>query len=272
MSSFRQKSLLCAVALVSGGLLAPQVASAGSVTIADTYYGGINTYNGADVIGDPNVFDIKDAVIQRIGPGGGTLQVVIDTNYAGAPGTSAADGTGYGALFITPGANSWNPTGPAPYTTDVYTPGEWAYAFTVPQTPSGSSGTAQLYSTNDGSVVMSNVHGDPITYPYPGNPGYYFRQGQAVQFTPSNGAVAVAGGSWAAQPGKLTFNIDDNHLLGDAFSFSWAMTCGNDVIQGMVGGVPEPGTWAMMILGFLAVGSMARMQRRKLATAAIAAG
>jgi hypothetical protein len=58
----------------------------------------------------------------------------------------------------------------------------------------------------------------------------------------------------------------DNHLLGDDFALAWAITCGNDAIQGQISGVPEPSTWAMMILGFSGVGFMA--YRRKLAMGA----
>jgi hypothetical protein len=249
--------------IAAAAALATSATGAHALTVLDNYYGGLNTYNGADVIGPTDVFDIKDAVFQRIGAGGNTLKVTIDTNYAGVPGTAAADGTGYGALFLTPGANAWNPTGPAPYADDVYTPGEWAYAFTVPQDPGGaSSGSASLYAVSDGSVVMSNVFGDPITYPFPGNPGFYFRQGQAVQFTPNGSASALAGGGWAVNPGKLVFTIDDNHLLGNSFAFAWAMTCGNDVIQGQVAGIPEPTTWALSIVGFAGIGGMLRRQRR----------
>jgi hypothetical protein len=56
---------------------------------------------------------------------------------------------------------------------------------------------------------------------------------------------------------ESAFDINDAGLLGNAFALSWAMTCGNDVIQGQVSGVPEPSTWAMMILGFAGVGFMA---------------
>jgi hypothetical protein len=256
---------LAAAAILALGATA---AHAGPVTVQDNYYGGLNTYNGADVIGPTSVFDIKDAVFQRIGPGGNTLQVTIDTNYAGVPGTPAADGTGYGALFITPGLNAWNPTGPAPYANDVYTPGEWTYAFDIPENPgAATSGTGSLYTVSSGSVVMSNVFGNTITYPFPGNPGYYFRQGQAVQFTPGQNALSLAGGGWQVNPGQLVLTIDDNHLLGDNFAFSWAMTCGNDVIQGQVGGVPEPATWTILIMGFGALGAALRRRRAALAYA-----
>ena len=79
-------------------------ASAAPVTLVDNYYGGTNTYNNpADVIGD-STFSITSALISRSGPGNDTLNITINTNFAGAPGTTAADGTGYGALFLSPGA------------------------------------------------------------------------------------------------------------------------------------------------------------------------
>jgi hypothetical protein len=274
---------LAAGLLASAALFGAGAASA-TTTVMDNYYGGTNTYTGQDVIGD-SLFDIVSASFSRIGVGGNTLQVTINTNYAGAPGTGPADGTGYGSLFLTPGANAWQPTGTAPYSTDVYQDGDWQYAFAVPMF--GAGGSAGLYAigattghtygsdgttvatavTDGGSVVMSNVGGDPITYPGAGNPGYYFRQGQAVQFTPGNGVLPVGLGSWAVGANSLTFDIVDNGLLGNNFAFSWAMTCGNDVIQGQVSLTPEPGTWAMMMLGIGLLGGAMRTRRLRAATA-----
>ena len=111
-----------------------------SIILQDTYYGGHDTWNyPTDVIGDPNTFNVQSAIIQRTN-GGNTLQITINTNYAGKPGTPAADGTGYGALFITPGKDAWKPTGSGPnYFDDQYRPGEWAYAATIPQSPGQTS-------------------------------------------------------------------------------------------------------------------------------------
>jgi len=241
--------------------------SASAITLLDNYYGGTNTYNNADSIGG-GIFNISSADITRTGVGGNTLQVVINTAFAGFAGTDA--GTGYGALFITPGLNAWQPTGVAPYPTDVYRAGEWQYALTMPAIPNTSSGTGGLYltgngalnvATTNGTIVSSNVFGDAITYPNAGNNGWYFRQGQAVQFTP--GSVApIASDTWSVGPGTITFDVTDNNLLGNDFALAWAITCGNDVIQGQVdlpvqlrvGGIPEPSTWVMMILGFVGVG------------------
>ncbi len=47
-------------------------------------------------------------------------------------------------------------------------------------------GVVQSYTTQNGQIVMSNVGGDPITYPNSNNPGFFFRQGQAVQYIASD--------------------------------------------------------------------------------------
>ncbi len=277
MNALKRAASLTGVATII--LACATQALAGTVTLGDAYTGGNNTYNAPnDVIGPANVFDIVDAVVSRVGPNGDDLRVTIDTYYAGVPGTAAADGTGYGALFLTPGQNSWHPAGSASdgYSLDTYASGEWAYAFVVPQTPGfgAQAGAGQLYATTAGSVVMSNVYGNTVTAPYSGNPGYYFRADQAVQFNPTGQAVANTSGSWSVTPGigggpgKITFDIHDNHTLGDNFSLSWAMTCGNDVIQGLVSSVPEPSTWAMMILGFGMMGTVLRRRRVAALTAA----
>jgi len=247
--------------------------SAFAVTLMDGYYGGTNTYNNADSIGD-GIFNVYSADIQRIGPGGNTLQVVINTAFAGFAGTDA--GTGYGALFITPGVNAWHPTGVAPYPTDIYQPGEWKYALTIPQTPATTSGTGGLYLTGggalneatlNGTIVSSNVYGVAATYPHTGNNGWWFREGQAVQFTPGSEGP-ITSDLWSIGPGTITFKVTDDHLLGDDFALAWAITCGNDVIQGQVSGVPEPSTWAMMILGFTGLGLVSLRRRKTLVNAA----
>jgi hypothetical protein len=253
-----------------------------TINVTDNYYGGLDTYNNpGDSIGD-GIFNISSASFTR-STDGKTLTAVINTAFAGYAGTDA--GVGYGSLFITPGKGAWQPTGTAPYPTDVYKPGEWQYALTMPQLPGtgNKSGTGGLYQTGGGAlntltsgygtIVSSNVNGDPTTYPYPGNPGYYFRANQAVQFTHAAGVNPYDGitDSWSVNQsaGTVTFVVDDNGLLGNDFAFAWAMTCANDVIQGQVdfpsgvGGVPEPSTWAMMVLGFCGVGFMAYRRKSK---------
>jgi hypothetical protein len=258
--------------------IAAMPSQAAPVTLQDTYVGGGGTgpYSNSDSIGG-GIFNVYSADIQRTGTNGNTLQVVIHTSFAGHAGQDF--NTGNGALFITPGL--WQPTGPAPYLNDVYQAGDWQYAVTIPAGTNASSGTGGLYLTANGTVVLSNVNGDPFAYPNPGNNGFYFHQGQPVQFTPNNPLSTVAGTSanWAinANAGTITFNVTDNHILGDSFALSWAMTCANDIIEGQVilppggntGGVPEPTTWAMMIMGFAALGVAAHRRKRRDAVAAV---
>lgn len=246
-------------AMTLAGLLAlPGVAAAVPVTVFDTYYGGLNGYNdnppiSGDVIGS-STFNIASAVFERIG-GGNTLRVIINTNFAFAPETGNSLGTGYGDLFITPGLNAWTPQGTGPaYNTDTYQAGDWTYAFTMPFNPGlgNTTGAGGLYATAGGSIVMSN-YGGSFT-------GSNFRNNQAVRFTPGI-TPAAATGSWTVSANKVTFDINDNGLLGDNLAFSWAMTCANDVIQGAVSMVPEPSSWALMIVGFGAAGAAVRRRR-----------
>ena len=267
------------------------VSSAYSFTLNDNYYGSDNTYNGQDVIGT-STFNILNAVVTRSGPNNDTLNIIINTNYASAPNTPAADGTNYGSLFLNP--LFWSVTTPtAPYTTDSFVNGNqnWQYAVTTPSTGSGSTGlfatglnpsgpsgvgsvtnyqgTPQSYATADGSIVLSNVNGDPITYPGPNNPGYYFRQGQAVQFDPTQAAIRSA--SVTVVPNtSIEYSIVDNGLLGNTFALSWAMTCANDVIQGLVTlgntdlqGTPLPAALPLFAGGLGVIGLLARRKKRK---------
>jgi hypothetical protein len=129
------------------------------------------------------------------------------------------------AVFITPSGDAWHSNESLPnYAADVYAPGQWTYAFFIPSKLSDSFGSGALYDTANGTVQLVNVNG----LPNPSN--WIFRDGQAVQFIP-NQSAPPAGGSWSLGVGTLTFDINDNGLLGDSFALSWAMTCGNDAIS-----------------------------------------
>lgn len=242
-------------------VMAPGSSARASVTLLDTYKGGVDHGYG-DVIENPGThdFEISSAVIRRIN-GGNTLEVVINTTFAGKAGL---DGVGYGSLFITPGASAWNPVGTAAngYLADKFSlhpANYWTYAFTT---------SGKLYNTSDGTIVTSNVFGGHTSNSGAAS-GFIFRDDQPVDFTPG-AAVVRALGTFTVGAGTLTFDIFDGGALGGDFALSWAMTCANDIIQGQVTGVPELSTWAMMLIGFAGVGFAAYRRKRK-GAAAIAA-
>jgi hypothetical protein len=253
-------------------------AHASTATLTDNYYGGLNTYTGLDVIGTSD-FEITSATV---GLTTNNLTVTINTNYAGQ---SGLDNTTYGSLFIGSSATwtSDHSSQSVPYPTDQYHPGEWTYAFVPNGTANNSPGS--LYNVVESNVVMSNVNGDPITYPNLGNPGWYFRQGQAVAFDTTGQTALADSGNLTVNPGtyvSYSINIDAAvyNALKNGFSLSWAMTCANDIIQGVVtfpggndGHNPTPLPAALPLfaggLGFLGfVGS----RRRKSAAKAAVAG
>lgn len=310
-------------------------------TYCDAYDGGTNYYptnssTPLDVIQDSNTnaFDILGANVSR--PDANHLVVQIFTNFAGVPTSSSpaisglAAGTTYGSLFLTPVAQ-YNPSGSSAtnYYTDNYQPlsGGTQWKWAVPTTASNGSvlgssnlyqvGTAttanpsaynnavnESYKTTNGLVTMSNVAGDPVSYPNSGNPYFYFRQGQAVQYTPDSPSASnpvsitvtpatgyttanggndlVNGFADTSNPGSITYTITDNGTLGyGSIELAWAMTCANDVIQfladvslpgcttcGGPGQTPLPAAFALMGTVVGAGGLLARLRRRVKAQAA----
>jgi hypothetical protein len=268
--SLRTAFFAAALGLLGASASAPARAT---YILQDAYYGGVDTWAyPSDVIGDPNTFNITSAAIGRTNAGN-TLQVTINTNYAGKPESAAADGTGYGALFITPGSNGWTPQGAGPgYYNDTYQPGDWMYAATIPLDPQSSAGAGGLYLTGGGTIVMSHVGNNYQTYPLDQSSPYYFRADQAVQFAPGGGQATEAGTSesWMIGTDTITFTINDDGRLGDDFALSWAMTCANDIIQGQVDlpaqshvDVPEPPTWSIVLAGLLFAGLTGARQPRR---------
>jgi hypothetical protein len=257
-------------AFIGASLIAASAAQAN--VIADSYQGGITPPGYGDVVGVGTVFGINSLDAYRSGPNGNTLNIVISTYYAGVPGTGPAFGTGYGDLFITPGANAWNPvtTGGTCGTNevdcaDVYRPGEWAYVATIPSDASGgaaTSGTGNFYSLAGNSQIAGTIG----TSSFGTGPGVVtsndgacegqntttgcnvYRADQAVGYDPTTGQTnansnkagtqvsetysVVSGG--AGNLGTITYSIVDYGLLGNNFALSWAMTCANDVVQGQM--------------------------------------
>ena len=116
-----------------------------------------------------------------------------------------------------------------------------------------------------------------MPHPNP-NPGYYFRQGQAVLFNPSDSNTAIDPATVKVVSGSyIEYTIVDNGQLGNTFALSWAMTCANDVIQGLVTlgstdlqGTPLPAALPLFAGGLGVMGLLARRRKRKGAALAAA--
>jgi hypothetical protein len=235
-------------------------AHAAPITISDNFIGGTPTssaYNGFDVIGDTDKFDIQSLTFSLTGS---TLNVQVLSSYFNNVGQY---GTQMGDLFIS--TNGWHPYGSAPYTSDTASNGEtWEYALVLsdhgasaaaqqnPTNYTGHSGTVSLYQiTNPSQIVLSNASG-------------IYRGNQEVQFN-STGLQALATGSWNIV--DLVGGYDSLNLsislaaFGSVtdWGFHYAMTCGNDVIEGGAS-VPEPATGALMLT---ALGGAALLRRRR---------
>jgi hypothetical protein len=223
-------------------------------TCADDYWGGDkanHTDTTQDRIGNGQ-FEVSSVKATRVDSS--TLQIIINTAYAGVAGTAAALGTGYGDLFLTPGAAAWNPSGPAPYAGDTYQAGQWKYVFNIPTFASTGNHSVGAGTTLGLFQIINPVADVDLSF---SNFGGTFRHDQAVRFDRPSGATSIGGGGYNINAGAdtITFTIVDNGLLTDNFALSWAMTCGNDVIQAQFitppggnenGHTPLPGALLLM--------------------------
>lgn len=245
------KILACvvvAVFMMSGTVLAMPTDWTGAQTwrIQDNYVGGSlglvddkYEHNGGDVIsiaGSENKFDIDWMDIYYLD---NYLRVDIHTDYV--DGTS---GTHYGDLFIS--SDGWNPFGDSPYLQDTMTTGEkWEYAFDV------SSGNLYNITNAQGSILTSD---DVMTS------GQY-RNNQEVLI--NNDGLESIGTGTAGRVGEyysMVMDVSGISLdfagLNSGVGFHWAMTCGNDTIEGHV--APEPGTMLLLGSGLLALAGYRR--------------
>jgi len=112
--------------------------------------------------------------------------------------------------------------------------------------------TTTLDSKGGGMVLSSaNCGAGDTTHGLDKNCGYYYRAGEAVQYIPDSNQTALALGTYTinANTHTVTYSFSEaSTTLGDNFAISWAMTCANDIIQGQVR-LPEPGSWAMLMIG-----------------------
>lgn len=232
---------------------------ASPITIQDSYIGGGTTHHswqGEDVIGDPNSFDISS---MDIALEGSLLTVSIYSTYFKNVG--ALD-TVLGDLLIS--TDGYTPFGTAGFSNDTHENGEdWELAVTLDnhggeisnpdgiQNFLGEGGIASLYAVNDSNIILTDV------------PQGIFRAEQETQYDGTQQA-ALTQGSWnifdvaGSDYDSLTFVIDLGAYApsaGQTLGFHWNMTCGNDTIEGAYqvpnSEVPEPGTALLLGLGAL---------------------
>ena len=169
------------------------------------------------------------------------------------------------------------------YTTGaVQTGNSFDYFFKVvnPNDPSSTAGAA-VYVTAFGKAFVSSelLNGSPglataIAELRINSPTTFDEIAQSTTSTPSvfnvsNDEVAI----YLNQVYEVTMSVSvngGNSINGTAYVDPTITSPGNDIyFSPGIGGVPEPSTWAMLILGFAGVGFMA--YRRKSKTAPMAA-
>jgi hypothetical protein len=229
---------------------------AGPITIMDVYIGA-KSAEGDDAIGG-FYFDISKMVVTL----SNNLVVDIYTHYVNNIGDHL---TGLGDLFIS--TNGWRPFGSSPYTGDDWLHGEqpeYVLKFNNYPELGTKSGDLGLYAVDPNGVQTSFM-----TPPYELTS---YREGQEVRYIPVGGQNPLLSGSWSIFDGtdpylRFSVPLDSGPLQGVTdFGFHWAMTCGNDVIEGEVSTVPEPASIILIAAGLL---SIAYIARKKIFTRAI---
>lgn len=209
------------------------MAQALPVRIEDNFIGE-DGHGYGDVIGDVNVFGIDWMDIDIVGT---TMTVDIKTPFD--PDNPGALGTDYGDLFIS---------------VDGYTPEteDWEYVFDV---SSGDLYDIRSAQAQDQILLSEDFIG----------PGYIYRNGQEVQIDPTGLTALTTGGSAIRNPEyySLSFDISGLDLMPDSvIGFHWAMTCGNDTIEGAYTPVPEPTTLLLLGVGLVSVFTAARKRMK----------
>lgn len=203
----------------------------------------LDSQNPADVIGDPNLFDID--YLKLAGVNGNTLQVDIRFNFGG--GTSLtpfnianfAPALSVGDLFLRTAANT--------------------YAFVL-NTHDGlaTNGLYQITGTQTAQTVLGNPAGT-----YRNGAEVWAGAGGAQLLSNGSSSVTTVNGNSTNLLASLYLPLTSNMLadLNNGFDVYFAAaTCGNDEVTGSVppSSVPEPGTWAMLGGGLIALGCFRR--------------
>ncbi|MFQ3194272.1 MAG: hypothetical protein ACI9N3_001090 [Colwellia sp.] len=242
--------------------------------IIDNYIGAGHS---SDVNGYTSRYDIDKMLVSRDGT---TLSVDIFTSFYNDVNRNDIK---LGDLFMAAdedlngtATSPWNPNGNQPNKGDRYTDSatdsntgtDWNYVYDLSGARNSMSGTGQLKSGFGSNQVVSSsyLHGTSS------------RDNQAVMLADRNSDIVHDSSSWSVDNrasyqktnpyntsrsigyGKVSFSFDVSGTAlatANQIAFRWAMTCANDIIEGVAsftpqgGGstpVPEPETIVLMLL------------------------
>ncbi|MSM38486.1 MAG: PEP-CTERM sorting domain-containing protein [Geobacter sp.] len=257
-------------------------------TIQDQFYGSYDHGYGDVLAASTNVNAFQVSSLQVVTTGS-KLQISVNGSYFN-PTSGNKYGTTMGDLFIS--TNGWRPdTSKANYLNDgwkqqngtwIRNDGEmWEYAFVFDSDaarslPTGSgqvtSGTFSVYALPTATVAAAAA-----ATRFSGMPsGYIWRDGQEWAVNKNGAGVtregALGAGTWTRTDQALTFDLADfseyftteDLNSPNGWGYHWAMSCGNDTIEGMAPTpppVPEPSTLVLLGVGLLGVGVF-RFKRR----------
>ena len=243
--------------------------------IMDNYVGA--GYN-SDVYGNVHRYDTDKMTVSRTGT---MLNVDIYTSFYNNVGQ---DGIKLGDLFISDGSlfdPAWQPTGGAPHDLDRFarngnnTGTDWNYVYDLGGHRNQTGGWGELKSNfNNNEVNVSTDYHNNSRYNQAvmlGDRNHHVKHnGYSYWSVDNNYSYAKQVNGQTVHYGKVSFSFDvAGTALANAtqIAFRWAMTCANDIIEGMVSAPTDPNTNPIptpqtLLLFMLGIAGLAYSRRR----------